>query len=62
MWALPSYHCATSRNTYGIRQGERAKIRFEHFLTPPLCLVVKQNIGEVARSDGGVENNISSDI
>lgn len=31
LWALPSYHCAIPRNTYGIRQGERAKIHFEHF-------------------------------
>ena len=29
------------------------------FKTPPLCFVT-QNIGEVARSDGGVENSISS--
>ena len=29
--------------------------------TPPLCFAV-QNIGEVVRSDGGGENNISSDI
>ena len=27
---------------------------------PPLCFVVKQNIEEVARSNGGVENGISS--
>ena len=31
----------------------------ETFKTPPLCFVT-QNIGEVARSDGGVENDISS--
>ena len=31
----------------------------ETFKTPPLCFVT-QNIGEVARSDGGVENSPSS--
>ena len=31
----------------------------ETFKTPPLCFVT-QNIGEVARSDGRVENDISS--
>ena len=31
----------------------------ETFKTPPLCFVT-QNIGEVARSDGRVENSLSS--
>ena len=64
LWALPLYRCTTQGERIekrsfslccfcappccGARQGE------EGCQSPPLCFA-KQNIGEVSRSDGGVE-------
>ena len=41
----------------GVKTAEELKKHRKQteYLPPPLCLVVKQNIGEVARSDGGVK-------
>jgi len=67
---IPPFPPAVSRNLTGSCEatGEKAKYILSHrqkshikevLKTPPLCFVM-QNIGEVAHSDGGVENRPSS--
>ena len=58
-WALPLYRCAA--------QGERFKSVASNILNSSIAVprsiagcCTQQNIGEVARSDGGVENSLSS--
>ena len=45
------YHFAAPCNATGYGRGEGGNTSH-----PPLCFVVKQNIGEVARNDGGVNS------
>ena len=58
-WALPLYRCAA--------QGERFKSVASNILNSSIAVprsiagcCTQQNIGEVTRSDGGVENSLSS--
>ena len=58
-WALPLYRCAA--------QGERFKSVASNILNSSIAVprsiagcCTQQNIGEMARSDGGVENSLSS--
>ena len=48
----------TPSNVLGNGRGSGLNTLRTFFKTPPLCFA-QQNIGEVARSDGGVENDIS---
>ena len=39
----------------GVKKGMKKEADREYIKTPPPCVLRKENIGEVSRSDGGVE-------
>ena len=56
---FPKKYRGSARRARGLKQKRPLHVCNEYSHTPPLCFVI-QNIGEVARSDGGVEKTGNS--